>query len=94
MSWALVVITINGRQKIYIGTSGWHYKHWKGTFYPADIKDAAQFSYYQKHFNTVEINNSFYMLPPAKTFSDWAKSSPKNFIFSVKASRYITHMKK
>jgi uncharacterized protein YecE (DUF72 family) len=80
--------------KIYIGTSGWHYKHWKGTFYPQDIKDAEQFSYYSRYFKTVEINNSFYRLPTLKTFTDWKKASPARFIFSVKASRYITHMKK
>lgn len=79
---------------IYIGTSGWHYKHWKGNFYPETIKEADQFSYYQQYFNTVELNNSFYMLPAAATFTGWRKASPAGFIFSVKASRYITHMKK
>ena len=80
--------------KIYIGTSGWHYKHWKGTFYPGDITDTEQFSYYKKHFNTVEINNSFYKLPTPKTFREWKEAAPARFIFSVKASRFITHMKK
>lgn len=80
--------------KIYTGTSGWHYKHWKGTFYPPDIREAEQFSYYCQHFSTVEINNSFYNLPAAKTFEGWRNMTPADFIFSVKASRYITHMKK
>jgi uncharacterized protein YecE (DUF72 family) len=80
--------------KIYIGTSGWHYKHWKGTFYPGDIKEAEQFAFYKKHFSTVEINNSFYRLPNGKTFKAWKEAAPGGFIFSVKASRYITHMKK
>jgi uncharacterized protein YecE (DUF72 family) len=80
--------------KIYIGTSGWHYKHWKGTFYPEDIKDDERFSYYCQYFSTVEINNSFYNLPTIKTFNGWRKITPAGFIFSVKASRYITHMKK
>lgn len=80
--------------KIYIGTSGWHYKHWKGTFYPADIKESEQLACYVRHFNTVEINNSFYMLPSAKTFTGWKKATPKGFVFAVKSSRYITHMKK
>lgn len=79
---------------MFIGTSGWHYKHWKGTFYPADIKDSDQFSYYGKVFKTVELNNSFYHLPALSTFTEWRKSSPRDFIFSVKGSRYITHMKK
>jgi uncharacterized protein YecE (DUF72 family) len=80
--------------KIYIGTSGWHYKHWKGSFYPSDTKDKDQFALYQKQFGTVEINNSFYRLPAITTFKDWYKASPAKFIFSVKASRFITHMKK
>jgi uncharacterized protein YecE (DUF72 family) len=82
------------KAKVYIGTSGWHYKHWKGNFYPEDTSDAGQFNYYINYFNTVEINNSFYMLPTAKTFSAWRETAPRNFIFSVKASRFITHMKK
>jgi uncharacterized protein YecE (DUF72 family) len=80
--------------KIHIGTSGWHYKHWKGTYYPADIKEPEQFAYYIRHFNTVEINNSFYMLPSVKTFRAWKDAAPKGFLFAVKASRFITHMKK
>ena len=79
---------------IHIGTSGWHYKHWKGVFYPAEVKEAEQFNYYSRHFATVEINNSFYMLPEPGTFTAWKNASPPGFLFSVKASRYITHMKK
>jgi uncharacterized protein YecE (DUF72 family) len=79
---------------IHIGTSGWHYKHWRGTFYPATIKDKERFSYYSKEFSTVELNNPFYHLPEAATFRMWRKESPPGFIFAVKASRYITHMKK
>jgi uncharacterized protein YecE (DUF72 family) len=80
--------------KIYIGTSGWHYKHWKGTFYPADIKEADQLSYYLQFFSSVEINNSFYRLPSPGTFAEWRKSVPDDFIFTIKGSRFITHMKK
>jgi uncharacterized protein YecE (DUF72 family) len=80
--------------KIYIGTSGWHYKHWKGTFYPEDIKEKDQLVKYIETFNTVELNNSFYHLPLRSTFTQWKKSVPDNFIFAVKGSRYITHMKK
>jgi uncharacterized protein YecE (DUF72 family) len=79
---------------IYIGTSGWHYKHWKGTFYPESIHDAEQFAYYSRQFKTVEINNSFYQLPEISTFKAWKKGAPSGFIYSVKANRYITHMKK
>ena len=80
--------------RIYIGTSGWHYKHWKGTFYPADIKESKQFEEYRKFFSTVEINNSFYRLPTPETFDMWRKTTPKDFVFAIKASRFITHMKK
>jgi len=81
--------------KFYIGTSGWHYKHWlEGVFYPAGTRGSEMFQFYARHFNTVEINNSFYHLPTAKTFDNWRDSSPRGFLFAVKASRFITHMKK
>lgn len=81
--------------KIFIGTSGWHYKHWLGgVFYPAGITGPGMFEFYQRHFNTVEINNSFYRLPTAQTFDNWRESAPRNFQYAVKASRFITHMKK
>jgi uncharacterized protein YecE (DUF72 family) len=83
------------KTRILIGTSGWHYKHWlEGVFYPPGTKGATMFDYYARHFNTVEINNSFYRLPTAKTFDNWRESSPPNFVYAVKASRFITHMKK
>src|SRR3954470_19045380 len=81
-------------RKIHIGTSGWHYKHWKEVFYPKGIKEAQQLSYYITQFDTVEINNTFYHLPPEKTFENWRTAVPDNFLFIVKASRYITHLKK
>jgi uncharacterized protein YecE (DUF72 family) len=80
--------------KIQIGTSGWHYKHWLGNFYPAGTTGAEMFDWYARHFHTVEINNSFYRLPSAKTFDSWRESSPRKFCFAVKASRFTTHMKK
>jgi uncharacterized protein YecE (DUF72 family) len=79
---------------INIGTSGWHYKHWKGTFYPEDLAEKDWRDYYAEHFNTVEINNSFYQLPKGKTLIRWHNNVPLGFVFAVKASRYITHMKK
>jgi uncharacterized protein YecE (DUF72 family) len=82
------------RASIHIGTSGWQYKHWKGTFYPAELKQAEWFGYYLQHFDTVEINNSFYRLPSADTFAGWRKKVPATFLYAVKASRFITHMKK
>jgi uncharacterized protein YecE (DUF72 family) len=82
------------KPRLHIGTSGWHYKHWKGTFYLGDTKDSEQFAYYARHFDAVEINNSFYRLPSAQTFIAWRKAAPKEFLFAVKASRYLTHMVK
>ena len=80
--------------KVLVGTSGWHYKHWLGVFYPTGTRPAEMFKFYARYFNTVEINNSFYRLPAAETFDAWRESSPSNFCFALKASRFITHMKK
>lgn len=85
---------MRGERSIHIGTSGWQYKHWKGPFYPEDLKAKDFLDFYKEKFRTVEINNSFYQLPEKTTFKDWSQKVPKDFIFSVKASRYITHMKK
>jgi uncharacterized protein YecE (DUF72 family) len=77
-----------------IGTSGWHYKYWRGPFYPEDLALEGFLEYYAGRFQTVEINNSFYQLPQEKTLRQWRQAVPENFIFAVKASRFITHMKK
>jgi len=82
------------KDKIHIGTSGWHYKHWKGPFYPEDMQASDFLDFYVKHFDTAEINNSFYNLPEGKTLRQWRDTVGEHFVFSVKASRYITHMKK
>ncbi len=79
---------------LHIGTSGWHYKHWIDTYYPSGTKEKDQLGLYVKDFSTVEINNSFYQLSATKTFKGWAAATPENFLFAVKGSRYITHMKK
>ncbi len=78
----------------YIGTSGWHYDHWEGLFYPRSLPDGGFLEYYAGYFGTAEINNSFYRLPQRETFGRWRDAVPENFVFSVKASRYLTHMKK
>ncbi len=78
----------------HIGTSGWQYPHWSGAFYPEDLDKKEYFRFYRDRFNTVEINNSFYHLPSEKTMREWRKSAASAFLYSVKASRYITHMKK
>ena len=77
-----------------IGTSGWYYNHWAGLFYPAELPKSKWFQYYAKDFNTVEVNNTFYQLPKEQTFKNWHKQAPKKFLYSVKANRYITHIKK
>ena len=85
---------MNGSTLYHIGTSGWHYLHWKGTFYPQDLSNERLLEHYVKYFATAEINNTFYQLPGKQTFVRWRDSVPDGFLFSVKASRYITHMKK
>lgn len=82
------------RVEFYIGTSGWVYPHWRGRFYPNDLAAANWLAYYAKHFRSVEINRSFYRLPSPENFAAWRRGTPANFVFSVKASRFITHMKK
>lgn len=77
-----------------IGTSGWAYPHWRGRFYPADLRPDAWLGHYARHFDTVEINRSFYRLPTPEAAANWARSVPEAFCFAVKASRYLTHLKK
>ncbi len=79
---------------IHIGTSGWSYDHWKGPFYPGDLPGKRMLEYYAQHFRSVEINGSFYRLPEKKTLQHWYACTPDDFLFTAKASRYITHMKK
>ena len=78
----------------HIGTSGWHYDHWRDRFYPAKLTKAEWLGFYARHFNTVELNNSFYRLPSEAAFANWYHSSPPNFTFAVKVSRFITHIKR
>ncbi|HBP86327.1 MAG TPA: DUF72 domain-containing protein, partial [Nitrospiraceae bacterium] len=80
--------------RIYIGTSGWHYPHWVGPFYPLRMGSEKFLPYYARHLSTVEINNTFYHLPTPHTLREWEKQTPKNFLFTCKGSRFITHMKK
>ena len=80
--------------EIRIGTSGWHYKHWRGTFYPQGVGPAKMLEYYSGLFDTVELNNTFYRLPPESAVEMWREGTPRHFRFAVKGSRFITHMKK
>jgi len=83
-----------GRCDIRIGTSGWHYADWQGRFYPEKLPKSKWFEHYAKDFDTVEINNTFYRLPKEQTFKNWHKQAPKNFLYTVKANRFITHIKR
>jgi len=79
---------------IRIGCSGWQYRHWRSNFYPADLPQRAWLEYYARQFDTVEVNNSFYKLPAKGLLAGWRTRTPARFLFAVKASRYLTHMKK
>lgn len=81
--------------KLFIGTSGYNYKHWaNGVFYPEGLPQNRWLEHYTKFFNTVELNVTFYRLPQESAFKGWHKRTPKNFAFTVKGSRFITHIKR
>jgi uncharacterized protein YecE (DUF72 family) len=77
-----------------IGTSGWHYRDWRGAFYPRTVPTKQWLRHYANCFDTVELNNSFYRLPEASTFAMWKAETPPGFVFTVKASRFLTHYKR
>jgi len=77
--------------KLHAGTSGYAFKEWKGSFYPAELKDDGMLGYYASRFGTVEINNTFYRLPKEHVLREWAAQVPEPFTFSIKASQRITH---
>lgn len=79
---------------VIVGTSGYSYKEWKGIFYPPDLPAAKMLSFYAEHFGTVEINNTFYRMPEAKTLEKWAGEVPDGFTFVIKAPQRITHQKR
>ena len=80
--------------KISVGTSGYSYKEWKGSFYPEDLSAAKMLPYYAERFDTVEINNTFYRMPDEKTVANWGQQVPDGFRFAIKAPQRITHQKK
>ncbi len=80
--------------KIHIGTSGFGYKEWKGTFYPQKIAPAEMLRFYAERFGTVEINNTFYRMPAEGVLSAWSEQVPRDFVFAIKAPRMITHLKR
>jgi uncharacterized protein YecE (DUF72 family) len=80
-----------GGTRVRVGTSGWNYPEWKGTFYPADMKPAAMLPYYTARFDTVEVNATFYRMPTDKVVKGWAAVAPESFAFVLKAPQRITH---
>ncbi|KPJ48783.1 MAG: hypothetical protein AMJ38_04550, partial [Dehalococcoidia bacterium DG_22] len=80
--------------RFWIGTSGWHYAHWQGPFYPDGVPTSGWLAHYIRYFPTVEINNSFYRQPKTSAWQLWRRSVPDGFRFAVKVNRFITHIKR
>jgi uncharacterized protein YecE (DUF72 family) len=87
-------VMVGAREPPRVGCSGWNYKTWRGRFYPSDRPSRSWLQYYASVFDTVEINNTFYHLPEAETFACWRRQTPAGFIVAVKASRFLTHIKR
>lgn len=79
---------------VFIGTSGWQYRHWRRVFYPEDLGSSKWLEHYARRFASVEVNNTFYRLPEGLTFRRWAQRTPDDFVVAVKMSRYLTHVKR
>lgn len=80
--------------KVHIGCSGWNYKEWRGEFYPEKLAKKNWLEYYSGKFDTVEVNNTFYRFPKDEHLEGWRDTVPKDFLFTLKGSRYVSHMKK
>lgn len=80
--------------RVWIGTSGWTYSSWKGVFYPSDLPSRHYLEFYAREFPTTEVNYSFYHLPRPSTYEKWAAQAPDSFLFALKASRFITHVRR
>jgi uncharacterized protein YecE (DUF72 family) len=81
------------RGRLWIGTSGWQYDDWRDRFY-AGVPRRRWLEHYAEHFAIVEVNNTFYRLPEARTFDDWRNRTPDDFVFALKMSRYLTHVRR
>jgi uncharacterized protein YecE (DUF72 family) len=79
---------------VFVGTSGWQYRHWKRVFYPEKLPQQMWLAYYAERFQTVEVNNTFYNLPEKSVFAQWERIAPRDFVFALKMSRYLTHLKR
>jgi uncharacterized protein YecE (DUF72 family) len=80
--------------QLRVGCSGWNYKAWRGRFYPQELPASKWLDYYATVFDTVEVNNTFYRLPHISTFAAWREQAPPEFLMAIKASRFLTHLKK
>ncbi|MBI5545318.1 MAG: DUF72 domain-containing protein [Deltaproteobacteria bacterium] len=87
-------MALSRRPRVRIGTSGYVYPHWRGRFYPEDLPGRAWLAWYAERFDTVELNNTFYRLPTEKAARGWAAQVPRSFLFAVKGSRFLTHVKR
>ncbi|NIR88110.1 DUF72 domain-containing protein [Candidatus Bathyarchaeota archaeon] len=81
-------------KRYLLGCSGWYYDHWVDRFYPEDIDKAKWLEYYAEHFNSVEVNSTFYHFPTKRMLKAWYRKTQKNFVFTLKANQLITHKKK
>jgi uncharacterized protein YecE (DUF72 family) len=79
---------------VHVGCSGWNYRDWRGRFYPEGLPPRRWLDHYSRSFDTVEVNNTFYRLPNRDAVANWAAETPPDFVFAVKASRYLTHIKR
>ena len=82
------------RAQVRIGISGWTYKPWRGVFFPKDLPQNRELAYAAQQFRTIEINGTFYSLQRPHSFARWAAETPEDFVFAVKAPRYITHIRR
>jgi uncharacterized protein YecE (DUF72 family) len=80
--------------ELRVGCSGWNYQHWRGPVYPESLPARQWFAHYSTLFDTVEINNTFYRLPESSTFAAWNDQAPERFLYALKASRFLTHLKR
>ena len=84
----------HSRKVLHVGTSGWQYAHWRRVFYPAGLPQGSWLPYFADRFQTVEVNNTFYSLPEKSVFESWRHATPSDFVFALKMSRYLTHLKR
>lgn len=80
-------------RNVHVGTMGWSYDFWKGSFYPENLDSSKFLAYYSSKFDTVEVDSTFYRIPKEQTVLGWKEQTPKGFVFSLKFPRVITHVK-